>query len=513
MFSTVADSASLKKDIRDSNYPVIEENFGYLHGGKVYFVKTSPHAADLPVSADANEITLNLDELGELQDILDQIPDSRKAQQIFNYFSGGNFINTRTGKDAMKHHQLFARVIHRPADYITNILQALEQFLQENHDKDFSLKELTVTPVRNALAHGMLGVDRLTPELTGAIKQFSDIIDGDLHDLKHGVEMRLLAASTFGRIAMSFIPRFYNARSAYLMAATQFMEDQAETILIEIQKYANNENVTNLLALAVIEMIKENNPELRNDFDALAGTIREMSLSDVQESLMHPDVITIPASVTAGDNTMTLLSCILTAFTKDKNLLQQFRDEIAAKGMLDMTDPEKIRNIIKAERYNHGFIHRVYLEGLRRQDIYKSADDLAFQTMNLRYNYNNPIDFKGITIPENSTIALLPAMPRFDARLWKDPEEFNPDRYKNNPQLEKYPLSGFSSSHRRCPASDTNEFMAVSFLAYLVTRYDIALENTESKKAAMINVRLTPRANSHVLTQEQQRVEARTLTL
>src|SRR3990167_5924214 len=139
MFSTVTDSAALKKDIRNSNLPVIEENFGYLRGGKVFFVKTSPHAADLPASVDANVITLNLDELGELEDMLDQIPESRKAQQIFNYFSGGNFINTRTGKDAMKYHQLFARVLHRPADYITNILQALEQFLQENHDKDFSL--------------------------------------------------------------------------------------------------------------------------------------------------------------------------------------------------------------------------------------------------------------------------------------------------------------------------------------------------------------------------------------
>lgn len=511
MFSSVADSASLKKDILENKFPIIEENFGYFGGGKVLFVKTSPHAADLPAPVDADELTLNLDEAADLQNMLDQIPESRKAQQVFNFFSSGNFINTRTGKDAMKHHQLYARVLHRPAAYITNINQALEEFLQENHDKDFSLKDLTAMPVRNALAHGMLGVERLTPALSTAIKQFSDIIDDDLYDLKRGVEMRLMAASTIGRFALNVIPKFYNARSTYLKAVEQFIEDHAQTIFDEIQNYANSVNTYNLLALAVIEMLKEKKTQLRNDPDELASTLQKMTLSDVREYLMHPDVISIPASITAGDNTMTLLSCILTAFTKDKNLLQRFRDEVTAKGLLDMTDPVKISNVIKAERFNNGFMHRVYLEGLRRQDIYKSPEDLALQTMRLWYNYDHPIVLKHVTIPANSTIVLLPAMPRFDERVWNNPDEFNPERYLDKPQLEKYPLSGFSSSHRRCPAYDTNEYLAISFLACIVTRYDVALENTESKKPAKITVRLTPRAHSDDLMQEETVIKRKSL--
>lgn len=491
MFSRVTDSESLKADISASKLPVIEEDFGYFRGGKVYFIKTSPHADDLPEQDDT--ITVNLDEMGELQNLLDQIPDGRKAEEIFNYFSGGNFINTRTGTDAMKHHQLFARVLHRPTVYLANILQALDEFISERAQTTITLKELSAIPVRHALFSGMFDNHKMTPAIAESLKKFSDILEGDLSEFKETVELRLLAASRLGKIAFNIIPRFINARSTYAAAMEDLISAEAPNILEDINKFANNESIHNLFALAIIELIKESSHEYRADSAMLAAHLQTLTLEELESYLMHPDIVTIPASIAAGDNVVTMISCILAAFANNSELLEKFRQELADKDMLDFNDHDKIKNIIRAERYNHGFIHRVYLEALRREDMFKSARHLSFETITFRYNHDQPIEVKGIIIPPHSTIAMLPAMPRFDERLWNDPEHFNPDRYKDKQHLEKYALSGFSTSRRRCPAHDSSEYMVLGFLAYLVTKFDISLENTESKKLSQINVQLTPR--------------------
>lgn len=467
---------------------LVKENFGWYFGD-VYFIKVSPNEEDVAVDSAKEMISVNLSKAGQLLDVLDQIPGSRKAEEVLNYFSGGTFVSTRTGEDAMRNHKLHVHALQPVSSYIKSMLEQLQKFIRENDH--FSLRDFTVNPIRHALASNMFHTDGMPVDLMEAIKKFSSILEDDISDFESGVKMRLLAMGTLGSIALNVTPKFREAKQGYFTAATRFMQSQAQIILDNIHRHAKSERVTHLLAMSIVELIKQKNP--RFDEKELSDYLLNLNLNSLQKYLTHAEIISIPASIAAGDNLMQILSTALAALTTNKALLTQLRDDLNKHNLVEHFSEAKLKVIIDADRYKRGILHRIYLETLRREDIFKTPERLALETKMFR-NTDREIEISDtITIPANSTIVILPAIPRFDTKLWHKPEVFDPDRYVDKKQLEKYPLSVFSDSKRRCPATQASEYMFKTFISYIATFYDLELENTEAKKLGAIQVKLMPR--------------------
>lgn len=469
---------------------LVKENFGWFYGD-VYFIKVSPNEEDMTADASKGILSINLSQAGNLLDELDQIPGSRKASEVLNYFSGGTFVATRTGEDAMRNHKLYVHALLPVSAYIKTTFQQLQKFIRENNR--FSLRDFTVNPVRHVLASNMFGTDGMPADLIEAIKKFSAIFEEDISDFETGIKMQLLAMGTLGSIALNVTPKFREAKQGYFTAATRFMQSQAKVILDNIHCHAKGERVTHLLAMSIVELIKEKNPTFADQ--QLSEYLLNLNLNSLQKYLTHAEIISIPASITAGDNLMQILSTALAALTNNKALMTQLREDLNKQNLAEHFNEAKLKVIIDADRFKRGILHRIYLEALRREDIFKTPERLALETKMFR-NTDREIEIsEEISIPANSTIVILPAMPRFDTKLWDKPEVFDADRYVGKKQLEKYSLSVFSDSKRRCPATQASEYMFKTFITYIATFYDLELENIEAKKLGAIQVKLTPREN------------------
>lgn len=479
------ESNQLKAKILGDSSAVVEEYFGLL-GGRVFFIK--------PDDANVHHIEQLINEL-------DQQSAGRATGNAPDWFvGGGGFILQRTDEYAVTNHNLYVQSLKRPADYIGFIKQALTQYLERGDE--FCLRELTVEPVRRALAHGMFGIDNLTPDYSNALKAFSSIIQDVNDNFAQAVSLNLIAA--YYTFLFNLFPEYVQARQQYIDSIDKFIFSQADVILNDLHRYGAGEKVTNVLSLSVVQLIKEKNSSFANSQNDFNYYLSQLNQTNLLPYLTDPYIRTVPGSIAAGDNTMTILSCGLSAIATNADYLSRLRSAIDAAGITDSSSSEYIEQAIIDDKQHSGFLHQFYLECMRRASLLKNVDESKFGSLTYRHT-NTDIQFGDKTIPANSMIVVLRGLPRFDEHKWQNPAEFKPSRFfatdgaSIDSEKAKIAQSIFSTGRRMCPANFVTEYIFKTYIAELVLLKDLTLVYDQSKQLdeiknpSFVRVRLAPR--------------------
>jgi hypothetical protein len=481
-------SPSLFESIKSAPEPVVTMNFGLL-GGQVAFVNPT-----------------NLD-MAHLIDTLDGEPNGRRGETGLRFFVGGNFLSTRAKDDAentaLSHHHLLSTLLTRPADYIENTHQAMRLFLQDER-REISLLELATVPLRNTVARGLFNIESIPFDLHQALQGFSGLIQDKLDSFGKTLSVKLMTA--YYSWFFSFIPRYQQTKTDYLVAAEKFLAQQSDQIiqcfhtLMEQDKTGalpeNLSGITNALARFVAQRVKETNPELAKDKNQFLDYLAAMTEADLQPYLHEATIKTLPILPLPGDMIVIPVSSALTELAKNQELLLQLRHELQQRKFAEKNSEQK-RDDIMQDREHNGLLHRIYLESLRRDFQQKTPEHLEAETIILRYSeYGVAVKNKQGEIvnqvPPHTLIAILNALPRFDPKVWPNPEKFDPSRYvsDNDKTLENCVKSIFFYGKRKCPANVITEFIFQTFIADLVMNYDLRL--IDGNDLAMAKIELTP---------------------
>ena len=117
-----------------------------------------------------------------------------------------------------------------------------------------------------------------------------------------------------------------------------------------------------------------------------------------------------------------------------------------------------------------------YLEAVVKESIRKHP---SFPTLPLWTNLADidiKTDDRTITIPKLSLIITRIRNINHNPRHWKDPEEFNPDRFLNETEVSsRHPLAfySFSSGNRTCPGKKIALVTQQLVLAQIIQRFTI----------------------------------------
>lgn len=473
-FSPNIDSESLKRKIKSSVSPVIEHDFG-LTLGSIFFIRP-----------DANV---------DMDDLMHQIhaqPEAQKVKANMAWIVGGPILSSRGGKEAMRHHKLFVDCLSRPDDYIKFTLESLADF-DILSKKKLTLRQLTTAPVYNLLSKGLLGHDRLPAGIATAFEKFSDIVSGKptaenansdkpvtdvITDFAKN-NFNILRAMYYPSL-LGLMPVFSDARSSYVDGAKAFIQSERDTIKNQILLYSVNKKINHIIALSVIEIIKENNPIFYEDREALNDYLYNMvndeSDAVLNEVLENDYIHTVPGNIFAAINLRGLIPCIIHALTTQPNLLDALREDFKRHDLSgDLSD---IKKYIMEDKKATGLFHRLYLEGLRMREFNEPLEELQYGYLS-RYYISNSITVNDTVIPGGSVICILNGMMFFGADTFgQKPESFNPNRFFDKDGLERdesmmrLPSRAFSRAPRVCPAYLVTEYITKAFIAYLVTNYD-----------------------------------------
>lgn len=154
---------------------------------------------------------------------------------------------------------------------------------------------------------------------------------------------------------------------------------------------------------------------------------------------------------------------------KNKSVLEILKSEIASS--MERSDDICIKSIQKMK-----FLRACINESLRLSPTVSTAGRVAHDNIDLGNN---------LVIPKDTPIVFPLGMIMNDASLWKDPEKFNPSRFKED-QIKfsiQYSPFGFAGG-RVCPGVAITRLEAQIALARIFKEFDFELEN----ESQMMNV-------------------------
>jgi len=473
---------ALENKIMSSAGPIVVKDMGMLYG-QVYFIKVSADAEDIAARPeyDSPAIIMPFDKAKEIMDLLDSEPDGRKTNNILNFLTSGNFLMARTDENAMHHYHLYARNLHRPVVYMKEILQEMNRYFSGTNTRNL-IKTIRFM-VRDAVAKGLFNLEVIPENLQMAFSNFDIFFDGTKEPLEKRVKNNLSAAFPLAAPFLYLSPFFMRLRMNYAAHSADFLHAQAPIILKELHDYAEGGVPHSIITLSVIELIKEEVDVYRTNIEALKTHLLTLSLESVFQYLKKPEIISLLATLGATENLTVIFESTLQALHSSPDLIEKLH--AALKTLLgdltfEVANLEQIKTLFDKDEAANGYLHRFYLESLRREDFKQSADTLRTGTMSLRYTNQN-IKCGDYLIPKGSSIVFLPGVPRFDERLYPTPDTFDPDRYllKMNQHLEKYPLTVFNEAKRRCPAAHVSSYITKMFISHLVLHYDFNLQKAK----------------------------------
>jgi hypothetical protein len=471
---------TLENKVLTAASPIVGKNLGFPYGN-VYFVKLSPDAEDIAAlpQHDSPAIIMPFNKAKEIIDMLDSESQGRKTNNLFNFFVSGNFIAARTDANAMHHYHLYARSLHRPVAYMKNVFQEMDTYFA---NKDSRIIKKTIRcMVRGAVAKGFFNLTEIPPELEIAFSTFDTFFDGDSKSLEARVKNRLSAAFSIATPLLYLSPFFMGLKNAYYTNSRQFLLNQAPVILKELNAFAEGDAAPhNIITLSIIELIKEEHALYRTNIEELKAYLLTLNTESVLAYLKKPEMLALPGTLGATENLTMVFENTLQTLHGSQELLEKLQARLKDLfGDITFTadNVERIKALFEKDEATNGYLHRFYLELLRREDIKKSVDYLRSESMLIRYTAH-AIHYGDYTIPGGSSIVFLPAIPRFDERLYQSPDVFDPDRYllKTNQHLEKYPITIFNESKRRCPAAALSSYISKMFISHLVLHYDFTLQ-------------------------------------
>lgn len=464
------DSASLRKKITESPDRVVAHNFGPTLG-TVYYIK-------------ADESSDDLDQLVEA--IHKRQPNPQRSRSIHAWLTGGPILTSRSGPDAIRHHRLFLNSLSRTDDYIQFTLDELKNL--EPSKIDFS--KLITPVIYNLLSTGLFGV-KLPKDLAETFAKIAKTLESEGKDEEEKTDRSL---SDYAKNQHTFLKAMHftallsrntdlvEIHDHYEKSTNDFIASLIEQVKKDLLSYSQNQKITNILSLSVIEVIKEQNPHFFEDRIGLNNFLASLvnDQEELEKILTDKYLHTLPATIFAGRNIQWVIATILHELGKNPEMLATLRKTFEEYKL--NSDLSNIREVIEADKKANGFLHNLYMEGLRLQHIgADNVEELKLGNPLFRYYIAEPFKFKDIEIPANSVVCILNGTTMYSEKIWGDkPETFNPARFFGpKDQLgpkARIPLQKFSRNPRICPGNVVAEYIAKTFVCYLAMNFEMQLE-------------------------------------
>ena len=167
--------------------------------------------------------------------------------------------------------------------------------------------------------------------------------------------------------------------------------------------------------------------------------------------------------IAGSDTTASTLACITYHLLADPALLARLKAELEVA----MPDPNELPVAAKLESLP--LLNAIVQEAIRlhpgathRQDRSAPDEDLV---------YTDPAVGKSYTIPRGYGIGMTAPLVNRHPAIYERPDEFLPDRYLDNPKLDRY-LMSFSRGTRQCIGINLAYQELQTFTAGIFRRYD-----------------------------------------
>lgn len=457
MFSLVQDyvyssktSKEIKEIITQTEEPVVRIDFGKI-GGVVYFIKPD---INLPTAKLLNE--------------LDQQPRSRSPMAIVDNVLGGESLLGSTNPHMTELHNLFRQSLSNPADYMRFTQEELQSYLNLDPAKQsFNLKEMVAYPLRWAIARGLFGLEQPDEQFDKALDALCNANREIEEDFAAEIQKSIIA--TYYPSILSLIISFLakSAKQQYSDNIKIFINKLEARILTDLHHFANNEEVSSVLSLSIIDLIKNDKNIIDEELKEYLGLI---TAEQLRPYLENKYIKTLPGMIVAADNLMAIMTATLRALSENDELLNELRSEILEDQLIidNLTPQQLISN------KNQGkCLHRIYLEALRLRSAAEKPEDKPFNGGVVWRYTDSERGFAGYTIEARSIIVILTTFNLYNQNIYPEPANFNPSRYQNIPSAHIHTV--FSQGKRKCPASYITEFIFKTFLLELVAKYNFKL--------------------------------------
>ncbi|XP_048503887.1 cytochrome P450 89A2 [Beta vulgaris subsp. vulgaris] len=188
-----------------------------------------------------------------------------------------------------------------------------------------------------------------------------------------------------------------------------------------------------------------------------------------KRKLSEEEMVTICSEfLNAGtDTTSTALEWIMANLVKYPKVQDKLYQEIQrVVGVLEVDEVNE-KQVSKMK-----YLKAVVLEGLRRHPP---------SYFSLPHAVTRKVDLGGYTIPENAIVFFTIAEMGWDAKVWDDPMEFEPERFlSSDNKVEEFDITGskeikmmpFGVGRRICPAFQLAMFHLEYYVANLVWKFE-----------------------------------------
>lgn len=439
--------------------------------------------------------------LPDLLNLLDTLPEGRRAMAPVDYVLDGPSLLARTDEHGLQNHRIFMTSLTRPTDYIRFTLDAAKKHFASS--TEFSLKELVSAPIRQALTRGLFDLDEQSTSFADALEALSRAnIESD-KDLAQ--EIREILIGIHYPKAFAFVLSYMakKAREQYLANVQSFLDSQSEKIAGDLHDYSVGKPITNVISRSIIDLLKTKHPELENR-DKMNAALAVVDNEIVTEFLRDKYIKTLPGMMVAGDSIMAVVTSAITALASNPTLLTKVRENIENTQFFASGNPVEMQKIIDTDKRNGGLLHRIFLESLRMRSLHEKPEHKRFNGLTWRYTQaeiKNGVD----VIPANSLIAIMNSYDLFDESRWEQAGTFKPSRFKNKStgELDKErvqsALNLFSQGNRMCPAHKISEYLIKVYFAYIVKHFDFTIEKSiTNDKRENFRVKLSAREDQPV---------------
>jgi cytochrome P450 len=120
-----------------------------------------------------------------------------------------------------------------------------------------------------------------------------------------------------------------------------------------------------------------------------------------------------------------------------------------------------------------------------------------------------PVELGGYTLNSGSVILISPHIFHMDARWWRNPEEFRPERFskENEKLIPKYAYLPFGGGPRICIGNSFAQMESVLLLATIAHQYRLRLDPADQPVTPEPTLTLRPRHNLTMRLEKREPVQ------
>lgn len=180
--------------------------------------------------------------------------------------------------------------------------------------------------------------------------------------------------------------------------------------------------------------------------------------------------------VAGHDTTATTIAWILYFILRDEKIYNKIKREISEK-----CSPELIISSESAQKLT--YLQNVVKETFRYQPIIP----MVARVLNGIFSIDNYI------IPDGYTVAPCIYLAGNDVTHWKNPDDFNPDRFLTQSDIDPYYYFPFGGGIRRCIGAAFSLYEINIVIAQILHRYEVTLKSNYKAKPIRHGVTFAPK--------------------